>query len=275
MKTVFSVGFWIDLWRAVRTSVLGALGEILLVLLLFFVGRAILFKVIDRIWLPIGRLEGPGQQSRAARIRTLQVMVKSAASYMLFFVTAMMILRALHVDPIPILTTASVAGLAVGFGAQKLVRDVISGFFIILEDQYSVGDYVTISGATGVVEEIGMRMTRLRDDVGKLVILSNGDIAMVTNHSRGAITSTMDLALAPTADLSRAENILNEIGREIAAERNDVFAPFACQGVTAMGAAQVSLRLEGKVDPRNQDDILMDLRSRIRSRFLEEKIDLV
>jgi len=94
-----------------------------------------------------------------------------------------MILQAAGVNIVPLITTASVAGLAVGIGAQKLVRDWISGIFILIEDQYGVGDKVTVNAVTGLVEELGMRTTRIRDENGNLYIISNGDISQVCNHS--------------------------------------------------------------------------------------------
>jgi small conductance mechanosensitive channel len=97
-----------------------------------------------------------------------------------------------------------VAGLAVGFGAQKLVKDVITGFFLLLEDQYAVGDYVTIGTVTGTVEELGMRITRLRDDDGRLYILSNGDIGQVCNMSRGPLAGVLEVAIAASADVGHA-----------------------------------------------------------------------
>jgi len=273
--SIFSEQFWADLWQAMRTKVLGAAGEIIFIIVLFAVARLVLFKVIDRVIqsvLVIDKLEQ--QQARAARVRTLAGLAKSVTGYVLFLIAALMVLQAVNVDPRPLLTAAGVVGFAAAFGAQKLIRDVISGFFIILENQYAVGDYVTVAGFTGVVEEVGMRMTRIRDDVGKLCIVSNGDITTVTNHSRGAISSALDVGVAPGTDIARAEAVLNEVGREAAEGRKDILSPFRFEGVVGMDATRVTLRLRGKIDPRSQEDILMELRERIRSRFQEEGITI-
>lgn len=274
-RSIFSGEFWLDVWQAIRTSVLGALGEIALVVILFFAARFALFKVIDRVLFSVRLIDSfEERQAHASRIRTLQSLTKSVVGYLLFFVAALMVLRAMRVDPLPLLTTASVAGLAIGFGSQRLIRDVISGFFIILENQYSVGDYVTIGVVTGTVEEIGMRTTRIRDDVGKLLIISNGDIGMVTNHCRGPITSVLDVIVPAGTDIETVGAILNQIGNEMASYRTDILSPFKFHGVIAMDAARMTLRTEGKISPKHQEDIHMDLRARIRERFADEQITL-
>ena len=175
-----------DFWRRFGDTV----WHITLILLIYALLRGLLRRLVRRGLEPVllrgGQKMDPGQ---AARLKTLAGLIDSIVGYVLTFVFGVMLLRTVDLDPIPLLTTASVAGLAVGFGAQKLVKDVISGFFILLENQYAVGDYVTIGAATGTVEEVGMRTTRLRDDAGKLYILSNGDITQVVNQSRGAVES--------------------------------------------------------------------------------------
>ena len=159
------------------------------ILIFFFVVRFIAYRLINRVLKSLTEREigGPTPVS-VARIRTLGSLIRSIIFYVLAFIAGVMILRVFDVDPTPVLTAAGVIGLAVGFGAQKLVRDVISGFFIVLENQYSVGDNVTIVGVTGTVDALGMRVTKLRDDEGQLVIIANGDITRVTNHSRGVDT---------------------------------------------------------------------------------------
>ena len=127
--------------------------------------------------------------AREARIKSLLGVLKSTISFVLAFVAIIMILAVVGINVIPLMTTASVVGLAIGIGAQKLVKDVLSGFIILVEDQYGVGDQVTIGNGTigfftGTVEDLGMRATWLRDEEGKLCIISNGEISQVKNNSR-------------------------------------------------------------------------------------------
>lgn len=178
-------------------------------------------------------------------------------------------------DPIPALTTAGVAALAVGFGAQMMVRDVITGFFILLENQYAVGDYVTIGTVSGVVEEIGMRITKLRDDVGKLVIIANGTVSLVINHSRGSLLTSIDISIPIGAPLDKAITAMNEVGEKIKKDHKDVLSVFKCDGLVAMDAAKLTYRMSGLVSPKGQDHVAMELRSRLLSRLKDEGIGIV
>ncbi len=275
MKHFFSTEFWTSLFQSYGERVFCAVLQIVLTVALLIAARIILFRVIDRtMGVIIGKQKGSERQDRQSRTRTLASLLRSVTAYILTFIAGLMILRALGVDALPLLTTAGVVGLSVGFGSQKLVRDVISGFFILLENQYVVGEYVTIGLVSGVVEEVGMRTTRIRDDIGRLTIISNGEIAQVTNHSRGSFLTSVDISVPSTADLDRVVEILRQIGRDVAEERRDVMAPFSCDGVAAMDGIKVTLRLIGRVDPSSQQDIQMDIRRRVRNVFAEANIAL-
>ena len=233
-----------EFWQGESSwMVLADVGKILVIYLLL---RFALNRLIDKVLMPVlARGESRIDPTQVSRIKTLAGLVKSTLSYILNFVFGIMILRALRLDPIPLLTTASVAGLAVGFGAQKLVKDMISGFFILLENQYGIGDYVTIGVVTGTVEEIGLRTTRLRDDVGKLYILANGDISQVCNQSRGAVASFIEIGVASTADVAHVTEIINLAGEDLAREQPELSlaSPPAVQGLGAMDAAKLTLRV--------------------------------
>ena len=233
-----------EFWQGESSwMVLADVGKIIVIYVLL---RIALYRLIDKVLLPaLAHGEKRVEPAQASRIKTLAGLVKSTLSYILNFVFGIMLLRALRLDPIPLLTTASVAGLAVGFGAQKLVKDMISGFFILLENQYGIGDYVTIGVVTGTVEEIGLRTTRLRDDVGKLYILANGDISQVCNQSRGAVASFIEIGVASTADVAHVTEIINLAGEDLAREQPDLSlaSPPAVQGLGAMDAAKLTLRV--------------------------------
>ena len=222
----------------------------------------------------VAREENGGRPGTAGRARTLAGLLRSVTGYVLVFIAGVMILRAFQIDPVPVLTAASVVGLAVGFGAQKLVRDVISGFFILLENQYTVGEYVTIGLVSGVVEDLEMRTTRIRDDLGKLTIVSNGDISIVTNHSRGPIITSIEVGVAPGTDLEKACEVLRELGKEFSKERKGVLGPFTCDGVAAMDGTKVTLRLVGRVEPTSQQDVQLDLRKRVRDVLIENEMQI-
>ena len=270
---------WNDLFSPSAWRRFGdTLWHIALILLIYVFLRLLLRRLVDRCLKPIltrgGEKMDPGQ---AARLKTLAGLINSIVGYVLTFVFGVMLLRTFDLDPVPLLTTASVAGLAVGFGAQKLVKDVISGFFILLENQYAVGDYVTIGAATGTVEEVGMRTTRVRDDVGKLYILSNGDITQVVNQSRGAVEAFLEIGIAAAAEVDKATETVNAAGKELAEGRGDLgFAePPTVQGLGSMDGAKLTLRVTCPVTaPARLAEAQVALRSLIHQRLVEAGITL-
>ena len=169
-----------------------------------------------------------------------------------------------------IVGTASVAGLAFGFGAQKLVKDVITGYFLLLEDQYVAGDYITIGTVTGTVEELGMRITRIRDDDGKLYILSNGDIAQVCNHSRGLVGASFELSVGAAEDIAAVTKIIEET-----LATQNLPAPARVEGITLADATKTTLRITFKA-PHGQRpaQILPHLRATLRDALLAANITL-
>lgn len=233
------------------------LGVELTVLLLFWMGLHFLLKRLIRR-LIFGRVD-------TARVRTLAGLVESLAQFALSFMFLVSALSLLGINVTAILGTASVAGLAVGFGAQKLVKDVMTGFFLLLEDQYAVGDYVTIGTATGTVEEVGMRITRIRDDDGRLYILSNGDIVTVCNHSRGPVQGTLDIALGAMADVAQAHTVLESAFTQAQEALSLPKAP-TIEGVVSAEAAKTVLRI-GFIAPTNQRPAQISLRLRELARI--------
>jgi len=254
------------------------LADVAKIVLLYVVLRFVLRRVVDHIlWPAVREGEKKVDPAQASRLKTLASLVNSSLSYILSLVFGIMLLRALRLDPIPLLTTASVAGLAVGFGAQKLVKDMISGFFILLENQYGVGDYVTIGAVTGAVEEVGLRTTRIRDDFGKLYILSNGDITQVCNQSRGAVASFVEIGIAAASDVGKATEIINKAGEELARDQHDLgFAePPAVQGIGAMDAAKLTLRVSCPISaPAKLMQAQIALRGLAHQRLVEAEIGL-
>lgn len=251
--------------------------KIVVILAVYRIVRLLVFKLIYRMMkLPmLGADDEHGVDVRKARMMTLQSILRSASGFVLAFVAVVMVLQTINYNPIPILATASVAGVAIGFGAQKLVRDVITGFFILMEDQYGVGEYVTIGAVTGVVQELGMRTTKVRDAAGRLYTISNGDISTVCNHSRGALLATLDIAVPAATDLDKARSVINEAGDALAREMPDVVKrAFRCEGLAAMSGANATLRVVGGVVAIHQDQALMELKGRIREAFAENDLTL-
>ena len=264
-------------WRNLGVEALGTVGQLAGIVVLYILLRALTRRVIKRIIVPAVLRTESTDGVHAARLRTLAGLLNSISGYLLTFIFGVMLLRAFGLDPIPVLTTASVAGLAVGFGAQKLVKDVISGFFILLENQYAVGDYVTIGTVTGVVEDVGMRTTRIRDDVGKLYMISNGDISQVCNQSRGAVTGFIEVGIAPASDVAAATAVVDKAGKEIVEQRDDIdfVKPPSVMGIGGMDGTKITLRVTCATrNPLHLLDAQIALRSLLHSELVAAGIAL-
>ena len=276
-KGVLSPEFWAAFWRRLTENALHTLFQVVVILLAYFVLSVLINRVIDGVLRRLVQRETAIglSEERANRLRTMQSMCRSVIGYVLFFVFGVTLLKAVGFDIMPFITTAGVIGLAVGFGSQKLVKDVISGFFIIIDDLFVVGDTVTIAGVTGRVTEMGMRVTRLVDSTGKLLILSNGDIGTITNLSRNPVEEFIELGLGPSADVDRAIAVITETGVAVfAREDHRLKSPPAVLGISALTAAAVTVRVSVVCDPRDLGVEQMRLRAAIREALAKAEVPL-
>lgn len=276
MSQILTPVFWQTLYQEALQGAAARGMKILVIILVYWVARQVLFRVIDLSLsrVALGRARpSEAEAERVNRLRTMQGLVKSIVAYLLTFVLAVMVLDALGVNVNGIIATAGIGGIAIGIGANKLTRDMLSGFFLIIEDQFAVGDYVTIGTASGVVEEMSMRVTRLRDDQGRIWMLSNGDISTVINHSRTQVESYVDVGIASSADLQRAAEAINQTGEELLREEGSLLkgAPRVL-GVSALDAAKIVLRVEVLADPQNLPAAQMRVREAVHLRLRQEGI---
>lgn len=205
---------------------------------------------------------------------TLKALIKSILRYTVYFIAALMVLGELGVNTSSILATAGIGGLAIGFGAQSLVKDVISGFFIIFEDQYGVGDFVKIQDITGTVEEIGLRITKIRGFKGDINIIPNGQITVVTNYSRENSAAIVEVNLAYENDIDKAIAIMEKVSREYAAENPDIVEEPKVFGITAMDHVGITLRLVARTLPLKHWGVERELRKLIKEAFDENNIQI-
>jgi small conductance mechanosensitive channel len=178
-----------------------------------------------------------------------------------------MMMGALGMQTTPILAAASFLGLAVGLGAQNLVTDLVSGFFILFESQYLVGDYVQIGDAHGIVEEVGIRLTQVRDGHGKLHIIPNGQIKGVINLSKGYVNAVVDVKAASGSDLETIFRAMTEAGRRLRQARAEVLAETQIQGLVELGATEMSIRAVTKVRPGTHDAMANEYRRLLKQVF--------
>jgi small conductance mechanosensitive channel len=206
-------------------------------------------------------------QRRAA---TLSGILTSVVTVTVAFIAILMLLRELSVDVVPILTGAGIAGLAIGFGAQNLVRDVISGFFLILEDQVRIGDLARINGVTGVVEQINLRTIVLRDGDGAVQVFPNGTISALANLSKHFAYAVVEVRVAYNENIDRVMGTIREVGVSIAADPKWsalVLAPLEILGVESLADNAVTIRLKFKTPPLNQGKVANELRRRLVATF--------
>lgn len=226
--------------------------ELLVLVLIYVSAHSALVRGVRRVADQLARSE----PHKAARIRTLAGLFRNTADFILGFVFLVSVLSLVGVNVAAILGTASIAGIAFGFGAQKLVKDVITGYFLLLEDQYAVGDYVTIGAISGTVEDLEMRITKVRDDDGKLYILSNGDIAQVCNHSRGPVGGSFEIGIGAQADVVLATQAL-EAALAVEGTSLGLVALPKVEGVSAADSAKTTLKLGFKVPPGQRPMLLV------------------
>jgi moderate conductance mechanosensitive channel len=215
----------------------------------------------------------------AQRVDALTTVLRSGASFVVWTIAVFMILGELGVTLGPLLAGAGVLGLAIGFGAQSLIRDFLSGLFILIEDQFAVGDIVDLAEgqgvATGVVEQVGLRSTRLRAVDGTVWHVPNGEILKVGNMSQNWSRALIDFEVAYATDLGKARDVIKEVAEEIWGERpNDVLEEPEVWGVEALGASGIAIRLVVKTRPSEQWRVMRLLRERVKERFDEAGIEI-
>ena len=207
---------------------------------------------------------------RRKRAQTIGSLVRRSLSVLIWTMAVLIILRELDVDITPVLTGAGIAGLAVGFGAQTLVRDVISGFFLIFEDQVRVGDVAMVNGTGGLVEQINLRTIVLRDLEGVVHVFPNGEIKTLANRTKDYSYYVIDLPMHYEADSDEVIGAVQQAADDLLAD--PAFAPHILQplevlGVDAFGDSQVTLKFRIKTAPLKQWDVGRELRRRIKKVF--------
>ena len=266
--------------------------QILVILLLAALVRFLVHRVIRRI--AAGAAEGtvPGvlakghaskllgnpllSERRRQRAETMSSVLRSVTTGIIASVAALMILDVVGLPIGPLLASAGIVGVAVGFGAQSLVKDFLSGIFLILEDQYGVGDLVdTGMGTVGTIEAVGLRVTRLRDGSGVVWYVRNGEILRVGNHSQGWSTGIVDMSVAYTEDIPRVQRLIGETAAAMAEEdgwKDKIIEPPTVAGVESMTGTSVTIRVIVKCVPNEHFGVQRELRERIKEAFDREGV---
>ncbi|MGF1431969.1 mechanosensitive ion channel family protein [Kitasatospora sp. LaBMicrA B282] len=214
------------------------------------------------------------RQQRSAAIGSV---LSSVSSFGILGTAALMVLSALGMDLAPLLASAGVAGVAIGFGARNLVTDFLSGVFMIMEDQYGVGDEIDTGVATGTVLEVGLRVTKLRGANGEIWYIRNGEVKRIANMSQGWSTSTVDVQVGYKEDLSRVEALILSTAERFAKESpwdELLWDPVEVLGVESVAADTVVLRVQARTMPGKASLVTRGLRQRLKEAFDEAGIKL-
>ncbi|MCE4051966.1 MULTISPECIES: mechanosensitive ion channel family protein [Bacillaceae] len=207
------------------------------------------------------------------REATLVKLLENTLTYVIYFIAFMMILGTLNIDVKGLLAGAGIVGLAVGFGAQSLVKDIITGFFIIFEDQFSVGDVVQIGQFQGVVEEIGLRTTKVKSYTGEVNIIPNGSIMEVTNFSLNNSKAVVDVSIAYKGDIDRAESVIKDLIETFPEKYEQIVGVPELLGVENIMAAEVVIRVVAETLPMQHYTVARALRKEIKNVLDENGIE--
>lgn len=203
---------------------------------------------------------------------TMGTLLKSVIKYGLYLIGFLSILDTLGIETRALMVGAGLGGVAIGLGAQGFIKDIISGFFILFEDQFSVGEYVSIDSMSGIVESIGLRITRLKDFSGDLHIIPNGSISKVTNHSRDNSRAVVDVEAGFDQGIDKVIDVLSNICGSMKKSSENIVDGPTVLGITELGDKGAKIRITATTLPMKQVAVEMELRRRIKDEFEKENI---
>jgi small conductance mechanosensitive channel len=270
-------------WLAQFYADWGPAIRIVLTILVALITRAfmqfLIRRIIKGVSKSVRKIEDGGSPLAQARLlqrtKTIASVLGNLATWGLTLTVLSVVLSEVGVSPGAIIAGAGIIGAGLGFGAQSLVRDLISGLFIVFEDQYGVGDSVDLGQASGVVESVGLRVTQVRDVEGTLWFVRNGEIVRVGNQNQGWSRIVIDIALSYTADIAKAQDALKKAAKEAAQTMPGTAIDEAeVWGVNALSGDQVVVRLVQKTKPEHKDELARELRLAIKNSIDQAGIQL-
>ncbi|MEO3754940.1 mechanosensitive ion channel family protein [Streptomyces sp. B6B3] len=248
--------------------------RILLILVIAFTVRFLLRRAITRLLRRLNRQDRQrgglllaNSERRRQRSETIGSVLRSAGSVLVLGTAALMVLSQLGIELGPLVASAGIIGVAIGFGARNLVTDVLSGMFMLLEDQYGVGDRIDVGEATGTVLEIGMRVTTLRGDGGEMWYVRNGEIKRVGNLSQGWSTASLDVQVSADADLDRVRKVIADAGEELSHVSpfdELLWEPVEVLGLDSVSMETMVIKVVAKTQPGKALQVERELRWRVK-----------
>ena len=251
------------------------LPKVLVVLLFLFIIERIAGFFVNRMRSIASREHIEAR--RGAQLRTMASIIRATIYSILAFLGFLQILNLLNINYAPLLASAGIVGVGIGLAAQSLFKDIINGVFILIEDQYNVGETVKIASLTGTVEDLTLRLTRLRDGDGTLYIIPNSQVATVTNMSRDFAVAAVSISVDASADPAHVMKVLEEIAREVHADptfKDVIMAEPGISGIDSINGRALGYSINARVRIAQKDDILHTFRNHIIDRFKREGIPL-
>jgi small conductance mechanosensitive channel len=255
---VTDIGMW--------TNILYVCLKIAVIYLIARIGMRIIYKLIDKM---MEKREGARIHLNSRRMTTIGELLKNVVAVVFNFILIMLVLSQMGVDLAPLIAGAGVIGLAVGFGAQSLVKDVITGFFIILEDQFAVGDVIQTGTFKGTVEVIGLRSTRIVSWQGEVYIIPNGLITTVTNFSMTNSLAVVDVPIKTEKSLKEAIELVKKAVEGIQERNHKVTSPPDVLGVQSMTTAEYVIRVVAECRPNTNAEVQREIQTEVRKVFEE------
>ena len=247
------------------------------IVLLAYAAIRVTSAVVQTLESEVARQPGPDGLERTKRANTLGGLIRNVVGALVVGVAILMALQELNINIMPLLTGAGIAGLAVGFGAQTLVRDIISGFFLILEDQVRVGDVAEIDGTSGLVERIGLRTIVLRDLTGTVHIIPNGGITKLSNLTKDFSYYLINMGVAYKEDTDVVVQVMKEVADELKADPAygaNILQALEVLGVDSFDDSQVTIKVRIKTVPLQQWSIGREYRRRVKKAFDARGIEI-
>ncbi|WP_227395671.1 mechanosensitive ion channel family protein [Jeotgalibacillus aurantiacus] len=251
---------WGALLIAIGIGALKIIGIIIAFLIVRSIGNRILSNVFEKYQ--------EKENISLGRAKTLESLIKNVFGYALIFILVVTILQVFNYDVTALIAGAGIIGLAIGFGAQGLVSDVVTGFFILLEKQIDVGDYITTGSFSGICEEVGLRQTKIRGFDGTLHFVPNREITGMSNHSRGNMRALIDIGISYDDDIDKAIAVMQAACDEVAASNDMIVEGPNVLGVQTLGASDVVIRVIAKTVNNEQWGVERELR-----KVLKETLD--
>ena len=278
LKKFTKTSYWESIWEAMINWGINTGPKLIIILILFFISIKLIRIIITRFQKRLYNLyEERGDNEGKKRVVTLSELLKTSLLVVLYIIFTLVILGQFGLNIAPLLAGAGIVGLAIGFGAQELVRDVISGFFMILENQIRVGDVVNINGTGGLVEKIEVRTITLRDFSGIVHIFQNGKINALSNMTKEWSAMVFDIGVAYKEDPDQVIEVVNKVGNQLQEDEEfgaNIIEPIEVVGVDRFGESEIVIKARLKTKPGTQWATGRAFRKKLKYAFDQEGIEI-